>query len=69
MEPIKDLECVFCGKEQVTETDVGTLECLYCKRVYEKGTTKEEAKRLKKEWLEMDRQFFKRFCWGLTRRR
>lgn len=68
MEIIKGLECVFCGKEQVVETDCGDLECLECKKVYEKGTTKEDVKKIRAENAKWEMDFFNRFL-GCRRRR
>lgn len=67
MEVIKDLKCAFCGNEQVIETRHNDFECLKCKRVYEKTTTKEDAIKIKAEEARWDREFFGRF--GLRRRR
>lgn len=48
---IKNLKCVFCGNEQVVETDLKDFECLKCKRVYEKDATREEAIKIKAEQI------------------
>lgn len=41
----------------MVETDCGDLECLECKKVYEKGTTKEDVKKNKAEKAKWENGF------------